>query len=123
TTNFDLSRYYDDFLSGLNVAVGVEMRVENYQILAGQAESYANGTAGVFTSTQDNQPLIGTDGFPLEDLSSQPIVDGSGNPLVLPYAGTSYTTKLFSPNCQCFRGFAPENESNEYRLVTAAYLD
>lgn len=124
TTNFDISRYYGDFLSGLNVAVGVEMRVENYQILAGQAESYANGTAGVFTATEDNQLLIGPDGFPLEDLNSQPIVDGSGNPLVLPYAGvSSYTTKLYSPNCQCFRGFAPENESNEYRLVTAAYLD
>lgn len=124
TTNFDLSRYYDDFLSGLNVAVGVEMRVENYQIQAGQAESYANGTAGVFTSTEDNQLLIGPDGFPLEDLNSEPIVDENGNPLVLPYAGiSSYTTKLFSPNCQCFRGFAPENESNEYRLVTAAYLD
>lgn len=124
TTNFDLSRYYDTVLSGLNVAVGAELRVENYQIMSGQAESYSNGTAGVFTATEDNQLLIGPDGFPLEDLNSQPIVDGSGNPLVLPYAGVStYTTKLYSPNCQCFRGFAPENESNEYRLVTAGYLD
>ena len=36
---------------------------------------------------------------------------------------SSYPVKNYSTSNQCFRGFAPENESNEFRLVTAGYLD
>ncbi|TRX58782.1 TonB-dependent receptor [Fulvivirga sp. M361] len=124
TANVDISRYFDDVLSGLNVAVGTEMRVENYSIEAGQPESYAAGTIGIFTATEDNQLLIGPDGFPLEDLGANPIVDENGNPMVLEHAGVSQTiVKNYSLNNQCFRGFGPENESNEFRSVTAAYVD
>ena len=124
TLNFDVNNFYDDVLSGLNVAFGGELRVENYQISAGQEESWTAGNAGVFTATQDNQLLIGPDGFPLEDLDGNPIVDQSGAPLVLPNAGVSQElVKNYALNCQCFRGFAPENEGNRFRSVMAAYGD
>lgn len=124
TTNFDLSRYYDDILSGFNIAAGLEFRMENYQIEAGQAESYARGEAGFVTATEDNQALIGPDGFPLEDLGGNPILGDDGGPLVLPFGGvSSHAVHNHSPNSQCFRGFAPENEANEFRSVTALYLD
>lgn len=124
TANFDLTRFYPDFLAGLNIAVGGELRIENYIIERGQEESYAAGDAGVFTATEDNQELIGPDGFPLEGLNGSPIVDDNGNALVLPYGGvSSYPVLQYSPNCQCFRGFAPENEADEFRSVTGLYLD
>ena len=124
TANFDISKYYDGILSGLNIAAGLEFRMENYQIEAGQPESFARGEAGFVTATEDNQELIGPDGFPLEDLRGNPIVDENGNPLVLPFGGvSSFPVLNHSPNSQCFRGFAPENEANEFRSVTAFYLD
>ncbi len=124
TTNFDLSRFYPDFLSGLNIAVGGEFRIENYIIERGQEESYAAGDAGLVTATEDNQPLIGPDGFPLEDLGGNPIVDDNGDPLILEFGGvSSFPVLQYSPNCQCFRGFAPENEANAFRSVTGLYFD
>jgi iron complex outermembrane receptor protein len=44
TTNFDAHRAFD-WLSGVNVAFGVDMRIENFQILSGDEESYAQGSA------------------------------------------------------------------------------
>ena len=124
TSNIDLSRYFDEVLSGLNIAMGTEMRIENYVIEAGQPESYAAGTAGIVTATDDDQLLIGPDGFPLEDLRANPIVDENGNPITLEHAGFSQAiVKNYALNNQCFRGFGPENESNEFRNVVAAYLD
>ncbi|MDP5061037.1 MAG: TonB-dependent receptor [Maribacter sp.] len=124
TSNFDLSKFYPEVLSGLNIAVGGEFRIENYIIERGQEESYAAGDAGRFTATEDNQALIGPDGFPLEDLNGNAIVDGNGDALILPYAGvSSFPVLQYSPNSQCFRGFAPENEANAFRSVTGVYLD
>ncbi|UII22863.1 TonB-dependent receptor [Fulvivirga ligni] len=124
TTNIDLSRYTDDVLQGFNIAGGVEMRIENYQIQAGQEESWTAGSFGIKTASENDQQLIGPDGFPIEDLGGNPLVDGSGNPVTLPYAGYSKTiVKNYALNCQCFRGFGPENEGNEFRSVIAAYLD
>jgi len=124
TANLDFSRYYEDVLSGFNIAAGLEFRVENYQIDRGQEESYARGEAGFITATEDNQVLIGPDGFPLENLNGNPILGPDGGPLVLPFAGvSSQVVHNHSPNSQCFRGFAPENEANEFRSVTALYID
>ncbi|TKD65320.1 TonB-dependent receptor [Flavobacterium sp. ASW18X] len=124
TLNFDLSRYFPEFLAGLNIAMGAEVRIENYVIERGQPESFAAGDEGVFYAAEDDQLLIGPDGFPLEDLSGNPIVDENGNPLVLSTAdASSYPVLQYSPNCQCFRGFAPENEANEFRSVTGLYFD
>jgi len=124
TVNLDASHFYEDILSGLNVAFGGELRFENYIIEAGQEESWTAGDAGIITATEDNQALIGPDGFPLEDLGGNPYVDDTGNPLVLEYAGVSQQlVKNYALNCQCFRGFAPENEGNSWRSVMAAYMD
>lgn len=124
TINLDATNYYEDIMSGLNVAFGGELRFENYIIQAGQEESWTAGTYGVYTATEDGEALVGVDGFPLEDLGGNQIVDGSGNPVVLDHAGVSQElVKNYALNCQCFRGFAPENEANEWRSVMAAYLD
>lgn len=42
TTNLDISRPFD-LLKGVNLAFGAELRVENYQIIAGEEASYING--------------------------------------------------------------------------------
>ena len=124
TVNLDASHFYDDVLSGLNVAFGGELRFENYIIEAGQEESWTAGDAGVITATTDNQALVGPDGFPLEDLGGNQIVDASGNLVILENAGVSQAlVKNYALNCQCFRGFAPENESDAWRSVMAAYVD
>jgi iron complex outermembrane receptor protein len=121
STNLDFSRYFKNVLKGLNVAFGSEMRIENYKIMKGQEESYAFGSAGILTS-QQNGLLVGPDGKPLEDGSSTPIVDASGNPLTV-YAGQEISVKSLSSNCQCFAGFGPKNERDEYRTTMAAYAD
>lgn len=40
TTNADVSRYFDNVLSGLNIAFGLENREERYRIRAGEEGSY-----------------------------------------------------------------------------------
>jgi len=42
TTNLDASRKFD-WLKGTNLAFGGELRVENYQIIAGEEASYIDG--------------------------------------------------------------------------------
>lgn len=48
TTNFDVTRYFDGWLKGTNVAFGAEYRDENYQIFAGEPGSFidADGPGG-----------------------------------------------------------------------------
>lgn len=121
STNLDFSRYFKGIMNGLNIAFGAEMRIENYKIMKGQDESYTYGDAGVLTVTQAGA-LVGPDGKPLQDASSTPIVDANGNPLQV-YSGQQVTVKSLSSNCQCFAGFGPKNERNEYRTTMAAYLD
>ncbi|WP_027124684.1 TonB-dependent receptor [Gelidibacter mesophilus] len=94
TVNLDLNNFYEDIFSGLNVAFGAEYRLENYEIVAGQKDSYEQYTAtgeAITTSTQ------------------QPSVDffGSARP------GGS----------QVFPGFSPKNEVNRGRNSVAGYLD
>lgn len=121
STNLDFSRYFKDVMSGLNVAFGAEMRVENYKIVRGQEESYAYGDAGILTATAAGL-LIGPDGKPLQDNSAQPIVGANGQPLSV-YPGQQITVKNFAANCQCFSGFGPKDERNAFRTTMAAYLD
>jgi iron complex outermembrane recepter protein len=121
STNLDLSKYFKEVMHGMNIAFGAEMRVENYKILKGQEESYTYGDAGILTVPTTGL-LVGPDGMPLQDASSTPIVDGSGNPLSVT-AGQQVTVKSLSSNCQCFAGFGPKNERDEYRTTMAAYLD
>lgn len=96
TTNFDLRRYSEDILSGLNVAFGAEYRLENYQILAGSLNSYASydKNGEVVTPTTPSSDLV-TDFF------------GRGRP----------------GGAQVFPGFQLANELNQYRNSVAGYFD
>lgn len=121
STNLDFSRSFPNVLHGLNIAFGAEMRIENYIIEKGQEESYTYGDAGVLTIVKDGL-LIGPDGMPLQDASSTPMVDENGDPLNV-NSGQKVTVKSLSANCQCFAGFGPKNERNEFRTTMGAYLD
>ena len=96
TANFDLNRYWDDILSGLNVAFGSEFRVENYQINAGGEDSYAS---------YDRFGQVVTPTTPSEDLVRD--FFGRGRP----------------GGAQVFPGFRPDNELDEFRNSIAAYTD
>ena len=94
TTNLDLSKFYDDILSGVNVAIGAEYRMELYEIFAGQEESWA---------TYDINGEI-WDG----DLATQ---------------ATDFFGRARPGGIQVFPGFRPENERNATRNSYAFYAD
>ncbi|WP_184549441.1 TonB-dependent receptor [Mucilaginibacter sp. FT3.2] len=106
TTNLDLSRFYKDVLSGLNLAFGAEHRYENYKINAGSDESYVN---------YGNALNVGT--------------DANGKPILIPNPQGNVST-LFAANgaalaggAQGFPGFSPANVVNASRTAVAAYAD
>lgn len=96
TTNFDMSRKWDNIFSGLNIAMGTEFRVENYQITAGAANSWA---------TYDENLQIVNPATPTDVRVSD-------------FFGRSRPG-----GAQVFPGFRPENELNEFRNSFALYLD
>ncbi|MFD2593411.1 TonB-dependent receptor domain-containing protein [Aquimarina hainanensis] len=64
TTNLDLSRSFD-WLKGVNVAFGAELRVENYQIIAGEEASYIDGgETYIDTSGVERKRIAGAQVFP-----------------------------------------------------------
>lgn len=94
TTNLDLSKYYEDIMSGLNVAFGTEYRVETYEIVAGEEASYAQYTPDgkvIKSSTED----------PAKDFFGRSRPGGS----------------------QVFPGFSPKNELSRGRSSVAGYID
>ena len=96
TTNFDMSQFFEDALSGLNIAFGAEYRVENYAIVAGEEASYAQyNVDGVVHVPTDPTSVVPTDFF------------GSNRP----------------GGIQVFPGFKPENEIDAFRNSVAAYFD
>tara|TARA_B100000809_G_scaffold265863_1_gene326121 strand:+ start:12357 stop:15206 length:2850 start_codon:yes stop_codon:yes gene_type:complete len=96
TTNLDFSKFYEDTLSGFNLAFGAEYRVENYNIFAGEEASYAQyNTDGNVNDPTDPESVVPTDFF------------GNSRP----------------GGIQVFPGFKPENEVNAYRNSIAAYID
>ncbi|MFL1896608.1 TonB-dependent receptor domain-containing protein [Aquimarina sp. 2-A2] len=96
TSNLDLSRFYEDVFAGLNVALGAEYRIENYQINAGDEVSYE---------------LYNTNGKPHNstDPTSTVPVDFYGRDR--------------NAGIQVFPGFRPQNEVNVYRNSIAGYAD
>lgn len=94
TTNLDVNQYFDDIMTGLNVAFGAEYRTERYEIVAGELASYAQFTA---------------DGEVITTPTQKPAVDffGAGRP------GGS----------QLFPGFSPANELSRGRSSIAGYFD
>ncbi len=94
TTNLDVTQFFDDALSGLNVAFGAEYRVENYDIVAGEEASYGQYTNAGQLITLASQT-------PAQDFF------GAGRP------GGS----------QVFPGFGPKNELSRGRSSVGAYFD
>ena len=94
TANLDVTQFFDDVMSGLNIAFGAEYRVENYDIIAGEEASYAQYTAN---------------GQRITLASQQPSQDFFGNSR----PGGS----------QVFPGFAPVNELSRGRSSVAGYID
>ncbi|MDO5972542.1 TonB-dependent receptor [Flavivirga aquimarina] len=94
TVNLDINKFYDNILSGLNVAFGAEYRLENYEIVAGEEASYGQYTAEGELITLPTQ------------LSSVDFFDNSR-------PGGS----------QVFPGFSPANELSRDRSSIAGYFD
>ena len=94
TTNLDISKFYDDVMSGLNVAFGAEYRVENYEIVAGEEPSYAQYTA-------EGQVIKLASQVPSKDFFGASRPGGS----------------------QVFPGFGPANELLRGRSSVAGYFD
>ncbi|PKA97092.1 iron complex outermembrane receptor protein [Flavobacteriaceae bacterium MAR_2009_75] len=94
TSNLDITRFFEEVMSGLNVAFGAEYRVENYEIEAGEEASYAQYTAA---------------GQRITLASQQPSQDFFGN--------------ARPGGSQVFPGFSPNNELSRGRNSIAGYLD
>ncbi|MDG1731134.1 MAG: TonB-dependent receptor [Algibacter sp.] len=94
TVNLDVNQFYNDIMSGLNIAFGAEYRLENYEIIAGEEASYGQ-------YTQEGELIT----LPTQS----PSVDffGRGRP------GGS----------QVFPGFSPANELSRDRSSIAGYFD
>ncbi|MDF0709102.1 TonB-dependent receptor [Flagellimonas okinawensis] len=96
TTNFDMSRFFEDTMAGLNIAFGAEYRVENYAIVAGEEASY----------TQYNN--LGNPHDPTDPNSEVP---------------TDFFGSTRPGGIQVFPGFKPDNEINAFRNTIAGYFD
>lgn len=64
TTNLDIDRSYD-WMAGFHLAFGGELRVESYEIIAGEEASYTNGEETYIDENGVAQPrIIGAQVFP-----------------------------------------------------------
>lgn len=108
TINLDFSKYYDNVLSGMNLAFGAEYRTENFIIFAGEEGAHAtydvNGVA-VNANTPEANIVI------YQDANGNPILDDDGNQILRP--GGS----------QGFPGYGPENEVDRSRSNISLYAD
>ncbi|GEP90850.1 iron complex outermembrane recepter protein [Chitinophaga terrae (ex Kim and Jung 2007)] len=106
TTNLDFSRFFEQVLSGLNVAYGAEHRFEKYQILPGSEASYTNyGNARNIGTGADGRPILIPD--PSGNVSTRFAANGSA----------------FAGGAQSFTGFSPVNAISAYRTSIAVYGD
>ncbi len=96
TTSLDLSRLFPKIANGLNFACGIEHRIENYQIVAGEEGSYK------------------TYGHPVFRIDTT-LNDGGGI--------ASIDTTFRPGGSQGFPGFQPGNELKESRSNFGSYVD
>ncbi|HHB77972.1 MAG TPA: TonB-dependent receptor [Saprospiraceae bacterium] len=96
TSNWDLSRFYDNILSGMNVALGSEFRVERYALHAGEEASWASydKNGQVVTSTTPDSLKVKS-----------------------PFG------KVIPGGSQVFPGYRPSNEVDAFRTSYAGYVD
>lgn len=96
TVNFDFSKYYDDVLSGMNLAFGAEYRTEQFMIYAGEEGSYG---------TYSDRGILITDPS-IQDQPTDPI-----------------TGDLRPGGSQGFPGYGPANEVARSRSNLSLYAD
>ncbi len=94
TSNLDITQFFDDTMAGLNIALGAEFRAENYEIVAGEENSYSQYTG---------------DGQRITLASQQASQDFFGN--------------TRPGGSQVFPGFSPSNELSRGRSSIAGYFD
>ncbi|MEJ7768745.1 MAG: TonB-dependent receptor [Chitinophagaceae bacterium] len=104
TTNFDISRKYENIASGLNLAFGAEHRYENYQIIAGEEGSWRNyGMKKRYVTSRGDTLLV-------DD------VNGDVPTIFDPFSGS-----VRAGGSQVFPGF--KNSINQFRNSYAGYAD
>lgn len=97
TVNLDVSKFHEDILNGFNVALGAEYKVENYFIEEGELLSYASFDVNgdIVTSSTPDDLLV----------------------------RNNFTGAALGGGAQVFRGFDPNNATNEFRNSLAVYAD
>ena len=95
TSGLSFSKYYEDVLSGMNLALGMEYRTENFEILAGDVGSYGTFVVDGVLITDPKQEL------PVDPITNETRPGGS----------------------QGFPGYSPANEVDRSRSNLALYLD
>ncbi|MCP4605167.1 MAG: TonB-dependent receptor [Proteobacteria bacterium] len=100
TTGIHVTRWFVDPLGGLNLALGVEHRIDNYQLFAGEEGSYKN-----YGMIEVVEPVLDGDGEIIDATVTQ--VDPLGR----------------AAGSQGFPGLQPDNEVDEYRTNIAGYAD
>ena len=105
TTNFDVNRFFNKVLAGLNVAFGGEFRVDNYEIVAGEEKSWKNYGLRDIIQTVDVKDATGKILYTYQKVTGQ------------------YDELQKAGGSQVFPGFSPDNALNKYRLNLSAYLD
>lgn len=108
TVNFDLSKNYENVLSGLNLAFGAEYRTEQFTIFAGEEGSYTTYDANGLPSNSKTDP---NDVLYWRDNDGNQILNDDGNPILIP--GGS----------QGFPGYSPKNEVYRSRSNSSLYAD
>lgn len=96
TINLDFSKYYENIMSGFNLALGAEYRTENFMIFAGEAGSY-----GTF------------------DVDGRIIID----PATQVQPTDPVTGELRPGGSQGFPGYGPDNEVDRTRSNLSLYID
>jgi iron complex outermembrane receptor protein len=104
TTNLDFSRFFEEPLSGINVAFGFENRIEHYKINPGEEGSYVNYGNAINVGTVANPIYVPS---PTGNISTRFAENGAA------YAG----------GAQGFPGISQANLTNESRSSIAGYGD
>ncbi|GFR85572.1 iron complex outermembrane recepter protein [Elysia marginata] len=98
TTDINFNRYFDDILSGFNLAFGGQYRVENFEIFSGEEASYSMyDTEGKLFTGREGQEK------PTVEIGDKSVVRPGGS--------------------QGFPGYSPDNVVDKSRSNLAVYLD
>ncbi len=96
TTNLDVSRNWSQILSGFNMAWGIEHRLENFMITAGEQASYSS-----------------------YDINGQLVTANTPDSLLV----RDFFGNIRQGAAQVFPGFSPDNELDRFRNSFATYAD